>query len=88
MVTINKIHSLLLLDFNGHSVDQWPGISCWRSWYDPMTSHMCSLEMELHEIYTKIDLDAQLYNLCNTLVSTNKISKHNKCQMLKRQHQY
>ena len=25
---------------------------------------MCSQEMELHNIYTKIDLDAQLYNQC------------------------
>ena len=26
--------------------------------------HMCSLEFELHDVYTKIDLDAQLYNQC------------------------
>ena len=28
---------------------------------------MCSLEMELHYIYTKIDLDAQLYNQCKRM---------------------
>ena len=26
--------------------------------------HMCSLEFELQDIYTKIDLDAKLYNQC------------------------
>ena len=26
--------------------------------------HRCSLEFELHDIYTKIDLDVQLYNQC------------------------
>ena len=31
-----------------------------------------SLEMELHDIYTKIDLDAQLYNQCKHKVNTNK----------------
>ena len=28
------------------------------------SEHMCSLEYELHDIYTKIGLDALLYNQC------------------------
>ena len=40
--------------------------------------HMYSLEFELHDIhvYTKIDLDALLYNQCNTLEITIKFSIH------------
>ena len=35
--------------------------------YNLWIEYMCPQEMGLHNIYTKIDLDAQLYNQCNQM---------------------